>query len=241
LWVHVEHPNYAWLGVWAATTDKPLPDHVELISHHKDEPRPPIATGALNLTVVMPRRVTLQVICADTGKPAAGIRIGAGAGMSAGSSSHGKSDASGRVELKLPPADYYLLADPPRDSPYVRTKDKLHVAKEPAVQTRDLRVQPGCVLILEAIDEDTGKGIPGVTFLSSSQDGNSWSFVQGSTVYVDNPRTDAAGRLRAVVYPGSGRYRINRVDGYDPVDLDSEEVELPAGKTVTVRFKLRKK
>ena len=62
--------------------------------------------------------------------------------------------------------------------------------------------------VSDAVDEDTGKAIPGVSFHSRSGDEQSWGFVHASTVYVDTARTDAAGRLRAVVYPGSARYRI---------------------------------
>jgi hypothetical protein len=68
----------------------------------------------------------------------------------------------------------------------------------------------------------------------------SGTLVQSSTVYVDNPRTDAAGRMRAVFDPGTGRFLIHPPAGYQAENSDSGEVTLAAGQIVTVRFTLRK-
>jgi RNA polymerase sigma factor (sigma-70 family) len=238
VWVHVRHPRYAALGLYAATTAKPLPEEIPLVSHYKDEARPPIATGDLDLTLAVPRRIVVRTVDAVTGKALPGIRIHAGTGMSTGSSSYGTTDAAGRIELKLPPGDYLLFADPPRNDDHIRTRERLTVTSEQAAQDKEVRVQSGCVVLFEAVEAGSGKGVRGATFQQQKEDGG--YPVQSSTVYVDNPRTDAAGRMRAVLSPGTGRFLVHPPPGYEAVDRDSGEVNLPAGKTVTVRFTLRK-
>ena len=46
----------------------------------------------------------------------------------------------------------------------MRTSEELTVEETPAEQSFILRQQEGCVLILKAIDADTGKGVPKVMF-----------------------------------------------------------------------------
>jgi hypothetical protein len=146
-----------------------------------------------------------------------------------------------------------MAAHPPRDANYVLTKGKLTVAAAPAEQTVDVAMNAGCVLILEAIDVTTGKGLPGVSFSYEPEDQpNLRDRVQSATSWIDNPVTDAAGKLRAVVNPGKRKYFFSGIgpatdyqpvkDDDDPAELEPGEklVELPEGKTVTVRFKLRK-
>jgi hypothetical protein len=123
----------------------------------------------------------------------------------------------------------------------------LTVEEAPAEQSIILRQQEGCVLILKAIDADTGKGVAKVNFWYEKEKGSRWG-VQSSTVIVDNPVTNDKGELRAVVQPGEGRYGLEfgpLPDGYEhenPDDfLPGRELVLPAGKTITEVFKIRKK
>ncbi len=64
--------------------------------------------------------------------------------------------------------------------------------------------------------------------------------VQSRSGFIDNPRSDAQGRLRAVVEPGERVYSVGKIPesiGY-PQQSPQKRVVLPAGQTVTVRFKL---
>jgi hypothetical protein len=66
--------------------------------------------------------------------------------------------------------------------------------------------------------------------------------VQRWTHYYDGTGTDDAGKFRAVVAPGKRRIQVaDTHPAYDAVDKDGRVIDLPAGKTVTVRFPLRKK
>ncbi len=137
---------------------------------------------------------------------------------------------------------YRLLGDPPRGSEFVRTYEDLTVEEAPAEQFIILRQQKGCVLILKAIDAATGKGIPKVRFSRLSER----DVQQGSTNVpsMNSPATNENGELRAIVQPGEGRYDLALPDGYErdnPDEGRGREITLPAGKTVTETFKLRKK
>lgn len=137
---------------------------------------------------------------------------------------------------------------PPRTSEFIRTRQELVVENEPKEQSVTLKQELGCILILKAIDKDTGKGIPKVTFwYEYNKDGRTGrAGVQSSTTYIDNPVTNDKGELRAVVEPGKRRYGLGFSpipDGYemDEDDGPGRELELTAGKTVTETFRLRKK
>jgi len=111
------------------------------------------------------RRIGVRTLFADTGRSAPRVRVSAGRG-SAGPSASGTSDGDGKLLLRLPPGDYEVVADPtPGGADCLRTQLTLRVAAEPAEQSLEVRVKPGCVLSLEVIDAKTGKGISGVSFL----------------------------------------------------------------------------
>jgi len=105
----------------------------------------------------------------------------------------------------------------------------------------EVRVKPGCVLILEVVDAKTGKGIPGVQFLGESNDNpGARTTVQSRTGYIDSPVSDAEGRLRAVVNPGEGVFSVGHIPESAEYRQSSvqKRVTLPARETVTVRFEL---
>jgi RNA polymerase sigma factor (sigma-70 family) len=250
-WVCVEHSDYAPLSLYAVTTDRQVTER-----DYSRREKQVVHSGELKLVLAKPRRVLVQAIYEDTGKPASGVRIGTGgSGASAvGYSAYGTTDAGGKLALRLPPGDYPLTCDPPADSTYVRTTQALSVSKTPDEQPYEVRIEAGCILILEAIDATTGKGLPNVAFgYQPDQQPGSWFQVQSMTGIVNNPLSDSKGRLRAVVRPGKRKYTVtwSRLpEGYEVVpehdDVTGEqpgtrEVDLPAGKTVTVRFKLQKK
>jgi hypothetical protein len=80
------------------------------------------------------------------------------------------------------------------------------------MQSFEVRVNEGCIVLLEAVDAKTGKGIPGVVFKQDLDGLNKGrSRAQSRTGYVDHPRSDANGRLRAVTYPGVGVFSIGWV------------------------------
>ena len=205
--------------------------------------RPPVATGEFTVTLRFTRQIAVRTVFADSGRPAPNVRVTAGRRPS-GPAGHGTTDAEAKLLLRLPPGEYDILADPtPDGAACVRTMSTFKVDEQPANQSLDVRVKPGCVLILEVVDSKTGQGIPGVSFLCEV-DGQPGSriTVQSRSGFIDNPQSDANGRLRAVVEPGERAYAV----GYIPESAgyrrpaSEKRVRLPAGGTATVRFELEK-
>jgi RNA polymerase sigma factor (sigma-70 family) len=246
-WVHVEHPVYAALWLYAVTTDRAVTER------DYQGRKQVVHSGPLSLTLLKPRRITLGVVYDDTGKPAAGIRVAtSGSGADAiGYSASGTTDAQGQLLLKLPPGEYPLVADPKGDLPYIRTPALLTVSKISEEQTGELRMNPGCILILKAVDAGTGKGIPQIRFACATEDDpRNWVGIYGDTGWVAENHSDVNGKVRVVLAPGKRNFKVGwpMPAGYEAVrsdeDLDepgTRAVKLPAGETVTVTFKLRKK
>ncbi len=239
----LEHADYAWL--WLYTT--PAETAPETADNGD-----PVLPLPLSLTIRSVRKITVQVRSKLDNKPVPGIRVSADQPRASGSCTEETSDKEGKVTLKLPSGKYRLIGNPPRNwdpiANFARTYADLTVENVPAEQTVILRQQVGCVLILKAVDKATGKGIPKVTFVYEfEKDGQiaGRTSVQSSTAYIDNPVTNEKGDLRAVVQPGKRVYSLNWIpDDYEPVkpeDRLGRELDLPAGKTITETFELRKK
>jgi hypothetical protein len=228
------------MSLYASTADDPPDVHDD--GH-------PVQKRLLLITLKEVRTIPVRVVSAASGRPIAGIHVSGYQQRASGTADHGASDEQGNVTLRLPPGEYKLLGDPPRGESkegVVRTYQELIVAESREEQPVTLKMDQGCVLLLRAVDADTGKGIAGVNFWYDGDQppGSRWG-VQSSPSYVDHPKTDANGELRAIVLQGRRRYGVGfgpPPDGYRPLAVDSRgrELELPAGETVVAEFKLRK-
>jgi RNA polymerase sigma factor (sigma-70 family) len=241
-WVFVEHPDYARMSLYAATTDRPSTAFEYPRQATAGHERPPVATGELKVTLRSTRRIAVRTVFANTGRPAPKVRVSAGNGTS-GPSANGTTDVDGRLLFRLPPGEYGILADPTEGgAECMRTRSSLRVDEQPAEQSLEVRVKPGCVLILEVVDAKTGKGVPGVGFYCDQDDRpGSRASVQSRSGYIDHPVSDADGRLRAVVEPGERVYAVGPIPestGYRQQN-PQKRVAVPAGGTVTVRFELQ--
>jgi hypothetical protein len=199
------------------------------------------------LTLLSTRRIAIRTVFASSGQPAPRVRVTASQGSAAtGNGANGITDGDGKFQFHLPPGEYDIRSDPTLGgADCIRTLSTFKVAAEPVEQSLEVRVNPGCVLLLEVVDAKTGKGIPGVQFLGGMGDDHDRArgSVQSRTGYIDNPSSDANGRLRAVVKPGKGVFAVGHIPdaaGYRQSSLQ-KRVQLPAGKTVTVRFELEKR
>ena len=243
-WIIVEHPDYAWMNLYAATTDRPTSAFEFPRESIAGNMRPPVATGEIQVTLRSTRRIAVHTVFDDTGQPAAKVRVSAWTGSS-GSQSYGISDAAGKLQLRLPPGDYELTADPTEGgAECLRTRATFRVVEWQDQQALEVRVKPACVVILEAVDAKTGRGISGVQFAAEPEFmgrfGGRMS-VQSRPGYIDNPRSDANGRLRAVVEPGKWVYSVGHIPestGYRQ-QFPERRADLPARGTVTIRFRLQ--
>ncbi|MBS0203242.1 MAG: carboxypeptidase regulatory-like domain-containing protein [Planctomycetes bacterium] len=257
--VRVKHPDYANQMLLAAITDSGITEnrYISNSSHTSRDGRPvtdpiwetrTVQTNPLAIKARPTRRALVRILNADDKHPAAnvGVSMLSSGNQSSksyfGTSAFGKTDESGRVELKLPAGSYRLVADPPRNSTYVRTYETLDIDEQPAEQEFDVHLNVGCILILEAIDVDSGSGIPDVSFTHSFEvePGRvGYKAVQSSASLVDNPVTDAKGELRAVVLPGSRTYRIDPPQGFQ-CEQPQIVVTCVSGETIRIKFALEK-
>jgi protocatechuate 3,4-dioxygenase beta subunit len=239
----IKHPDHATQFLYAVTTGRPASafDYPRQAIGPGRE-RPPVRS-AIFAVLRATRRIAVRTVFADNGLPAPRVRVSATIRPS-GTSAGGISDDDGMLLLRLPAGEYDLRADPTAGgADCIRTLSKFTVAAGPAEQLLEVHVNPGCVVVLEVVDAATGKGIPGVTFLGERDDERgSKGWLQSRTGFIDNPHSNAEGRLRAVVAPGGGTFSLGRVPkslGYRN-DAQEKHVPLPARETVTVRFELRK-
>jgi hypothetical protein len=237
----LEHPDYTTVSLFTSTAANPPKTQGE--GH-------PVLKVPLNLTLHSARKIKVQVRSKQDDKPLAGVGVvgfqqeGAG-----GYLSRGRSDKEGNATLKLPPGKYRLEGDPSRESDFIPTYEDLTVEEAPAEQSITLRQQEGCVLILSAIDADTGNGVPKIAFYTREAEGRGTERVRSGPFSGGDAVTNEKGELRAVVQPGERRYGIGAYaastlpDDYErnPEDLAGRKLVLPAGKTITEVFKIRKK
>jgi len=246
LTLKVEHPAFLPMVVGFATAKGPLTEVEKEALNNARKIWHPI-TGDLALTFETSRLLTVHTVCSDSGKPTANAevdveRINNPATVEA----HGRTDAAGKVQLKVPPGQYDAVVRPPAGSNYVPTAGKILVSKDPIEQTAEIRARLGCVLLLEVVDANTEKGIGGVGFTEIRRDQGYGGLVADSTGH--RAVTDAKGQLRLVVAPGKRRYRVDRPlpDDYrggsvwpDTV-LQNPAIDFVEGQTYTLQFELQK-
>lgn len=255
-YVRVEHPDFALQAFYAATTSDSLEEKQRIgDSSEPDATSEPVQAPVWEthsirrspLEVVMhaTRRITIAVVHDDSGSAASDIKVLAqsqGEEFSSGTFAWDTTDEQGQVELRLPPGDYRLVIDPPRVTEYIRTYDALTVEAETPEQSKQVQLEPGCILILSAVDAADGSPIEGVGFwCDGDARGTRWG-VQSTTNYVDHPVTNAQGELRAIVKPGTRNYGVGwglLPEGYQRNQAtDTQLVECEPGKTVRVQFQL---
>jgi hypothetical protein len=237
----VSHPDYAHMSVYSATASE----------HPEEYQQQPVVDLPINLTLNSVRTISVLVVAGDTGQPMSGISVLGSQNRASGPYAFSKSDKDGRLQLKLPPGRYKLEGSPPKNIDYVKTIEDLVIEQSPAEQSARLLIDRGCVLILKAIDADTGEGIRDITFWEEMTDlprGRSGRrSVQSHTTAVNNPKTNANGEIRAVVVPGVRSFGVGFTvlpGGIDAVNfrdrMPGRRIDLPAGETVTEEFLMRK-
>jgi len=230
-----DFPNH-W--VYAATTLEPQPVHDES----------PVLTGNLKVTLATPLNVPIKVVFGDTGQPAPKVAVSAGGGLV---STLQTTDDQGRVTLRLPPGKYRTENLPARGTSYLVTKGELVVGAKPPVEPVVTRLRPAGVLEITVMDVETGSGIPDVDLWRQTDPNGhrevlyfrSWE-VATRIAWVERPRTDARGKLRALVEPGKHRIGVGLESyprSHEVVESGGQEVECRPGETVQLKFAMRKR
>ena len=223
-----------------------------------------IQTGDLEIMFPSLRRIAVSLVGDDTDKPIPGISVySLGDNSQTGPASFGTTDAAGRVMLWLPPGKFRAIrADPPVQSRYIRTEEgPLIVEPRHVDQTHHFLLKSGCEFLIEAVEAGTNKPVPQAFFWKVSTEAR----LQRDRINVSpslnmESLTNANGALRAVLTPELGkRYRFEfagihqpnmppwstdpamaKKYGYLSDPVTSEPVELTGGKTIRLRFELRK-
>jgi beta-lactamase regulating signal transducer with metallopeptidase domain len=252
------------LSLFAATMDGPDTFHQQRDPRSWNGRLPhKVKAGEIVITFPNMRRVAVSLVGDDTDKPVPGVQIGTvGDDIQNGITSGGTTDGDGRIILWLPPGKYRgICADPPIETHYIRTYDRpLLIEAGNGDQNYDFLLQSGVELQIEAVEAVTNKPIVGAYFWKvPAQEATRRGHIQESTFRSGGARTNAEGILRAVLAPEPGkRFRFEFAGIREPNMPDllppeaakthdwvadqpvSEPYELNGGKTIRLRFVLRK-
>jgi len=98
---------------------------------------------------------------------------------------HGTTGKTGSTTFALPPGRYYVDVTSEKEIPYLRLPagfkghpnhyDRMIKVGEDAEQKVDFNLADACKLVLRAVDADTGKGIPGVRFVTENDLAEDWA------------------------------------------------------------------
>ncbi len=224
--------------ICAATSTHVAPEHGGL----------PVLSDDMKITLASASNVAVRVTLGDTGRPAAKVSVAVGG--PGGVSDLATTDADGLATLRLPPATYRLELLPAYGTPYLVTEGQLVVAEDIPAGPIGKTLDPAAVVDVTVVDADPGAGLADIDLWEQAEGGRervyfrSWE-VATRIVHADRPRTDARGKLRALLKPGPhvlgvglescpGRRRGRSRRG-------GRAVEARPGETTELRFTMRKR
>jgi beta-lactamase regulating signal transducer with metallopeptidase domain/protocatechuate 3,4-dioxygenase beta subunit/5-hydroxyisourate hydrolase-like protein (transthyretin family) len=237
-WIWVHAPGYPVHQVWAVTNST-----VDVTKKGPD-----VFNDDFVLQLAKPFKVPIQVLFADTGKPAPKVHVGTGG-------SSGSTDADGRVELKLAEGEYSLELLPRIGTPYWLTEVPLVVSDASVREPARVELRPAVVVSVNVVDAESGKPLPGVDLWRQNPDANqppsssneyyfrSWE-VETRIAHVERHRTDKDGKMQILFEPGKHRVGVGLQAfpiGYEPAEPKGKTIELEAGKPQSIQFEMRKK
>lgn len=196
--------------------------------------------GELNREFTAPRNVTVQVVQEHSGEPVNEVLVTAHPiGEIRQGGIQARSDSQGNARLHLLPGEYKLIVEPAPDQPFHYQSQQFFVKSKPPEVQHTVKLRPAAIVILKAVDAQTGKPIPGVRFNYEKDVSSEPLPVSTQTVYVDYPKTNAAGEIQAFMTPGQRRFVVA-----EPLTLAQSEnsrgemLQLAPGEVTTVEFKL---
>ncbi len=199
--------------------------------------------GILNQELESPRSTTIQVHQADTGLPLNHVLVSAQPGnVTRRAGFQARSDSEGNARLQLLPGQYQLIAEPTPDQPFCFFNESFSVSDQSEEAHHRIKLRQAAVVILRAVNAETGEPLPGIRFNQQKQDSEKVYPVSTQTVYLDYPKTNSAGEIQAFLEPGTYWFTVA-----DPFTSKSSIVKLPvpgnpvkltAGEATTVEFPL---
>ncbi len=237
-WIHLRAKNFPRKSFFAATTDRPQADH----------DGGPVLNGEIKVVMATPVDVPIKMVFGDTGKPAPKVAVQAVDGLV---NVLETTDDQGRVTLRLPPGKYRMENWPARGTPYLVTEGELVVVAKPPAELVVATLRPAAVIEVTVVDAETGAGIPDVDLwqrddLRGGRERlvfRSWE-VATRIAWREGPRTDAHGKLRALVEPGKHQIGVgleSYPQSHEVVEREGQDVESRAGESVQLKFTMRRR
>jgi uncharacterized protein (TIGR03067 family) len=230
--------NFPWRRVYAATTRDPQPDYQGT----------QVLTGDFQVTLATPVDVPVKMVFGDTREPAPRVAVQAVEGYV---NILETTDDEGRVTLRLPPGTYRMENWPARGTPYLVTGGELVVGTSPPVEPIVHTLRPAGIVEVTVVDAETGAGIPDVDVWEQADPNGrrerlvfrSWE-VATRIAWRESPRTDAHGKLRALVESGKHRIGVG-LESYprnlEVVETSGQDVECRSGEAVQLKYTMRKR
>jgi RNA polymerase sigma factor (sigma-70 family) len=197
--VRVTAPGHVGRLLYAATTDRPQPNLVELSygAGRKRTQIEPVQVGDLQVGLAPGQTLRGKVVLADTGQPAAGVRVSA----SDRDGPYGEvvTDVAGRFTLTgLPPGQSHLFLWPQGPTDYLSLTATAEVPAPPTEREPTFSLPRGAVVTGQVVDAETGRGVADVSINHRQPEGSVPS------AWASGGLSDADGRFRLVVPPGKG-------------------------------------
>ncbi len=250
--VSISHDKYARQSLYAAITGRKIGQYTysttsttgiaggKVVRYPNYETRK-VETSPLQIEVVANQTATIDVVDKDgVSLPDVSVFATSG-GRATGTFASGKTDQNGSVELALPPGQYQLVVRPSRETAFVTTYGELAVPQDG--QRKKVRLVSGCMLVLKAVDAETGKPIAGMNFWKDVENKpGARTGLNSTPMYVDHPVTNEEGIMRAVVKPGKRTIGVGWSNVPKPYQGGGggRAVECAEGETVSLTFEVRK-
>ena len=150
----------------------------------------------------------------------------------------------GTGTLQLSPGKCMLIVEPDFGQAYLPVRQEIEIAQEPREQSVDVQLAPAAEVIFEAVEKATGRPVAGVGFLTEPADARERQTVQTHSSFVDQPRTDATGKLHAFFEPGTRRFLVaarRLAPDIEAVSPTGDFVDLTPERPTPVRFEFARK
>ena len=155
-----------------------------------------------------------------------------------------RTDAQGTATLKLRPGKCVLIVEPTIGQSYLPQKLLLEFKDDPREHSLEVKLDSAAEVVLEAVEQETGKPIAGVSFLSERVDVRERKPVQSQLSFVDHPRTDEQGRMQAFFEPGERRFFVDQKRSpraLEPLAPTTEIIDLSPDKPTRLRFEFTRR
>lgn len=155
-----------------------------------------------------------------------------------------RAGANGIGTLKLRPGKTVLNVEPVIGQPFLPTEVNLDTSGDQRDVTIDVELERAAEVVFEAVETQTGKPIAGVSFLSEPIEAAERKRVQSQLSFVDYPRTDEKGQMRAFLPPGERLFFVDLRNSswqFEPLDPSTQPIEISIEKPTHVRFEFARR